>query len=100
MVIFTFLVGLLPVVGNLVSNTVIVILSFSVSAVAAVASLCFLVAIHKLEYFLNAHLIGNQIHAHAWELLLAMRELRILGCNNFTVNVWAPSKYFPESMKP
>ena len=29
-----------------------------------------------------------------------MRELRILGCNNFTVNVWAPSKYFPESMKP
>jgi len=72
MVVFTFLVGLLPVVGNLVSNSVIVILSFSVSAVAAVASLCFLVAIHKLEYFLNAHLIGNQIHAHAWELLLAM----------------------------
>src|SRR4029079_3403563 len=29
-----------------------------------------------------------------------MRELRILGCNNFTVNVWAPSKYFPESMRP
>jgi len=29
-----------------------------------------------------------------------MRELRVLGCNNFTVNVWAPSKYFPESMKP
>ena len=29
-----------------------------------------------------------------------MRELRILGCNNFTANVWAPSKYFPESMKP
>ncbi len=29
-----------------------------------------------------------------------MRELRILGCRNFAVNVWAPSKYFPESMKP
>jgi hypothetical protein len=29
-----------------------------------------------------------------------MRELRILGCRNFTVNVWAPSKYFPESMTP
>jgi hypothetical protein len=29
-----------------------------------------------------------------------MRELRILGCSNFTVNVWAPSKYFPESMRP
>ena len=22
------------------------------------------------------------------------------GCRNFTVNIWAPSKYFPESMKP
>ena len=29
-----------------------------------------------------------------------MRELRILGCNNFTANVWSPSRYFDESMKP
>jgi hypothetical protein len=29
-----------------------------------------------------------------------MRELRILGCHNFTANVWAPSKYFPESIRP
>jgi len=29
-----------------------------------------------------------------------MRELRILGCRNFTANVWAPSKYFPESLTP
>jgi hypothetical protein len=29
-----------------------------------------------------------------------MRELRILGCRNFAANVWSPSKYFPESMKP
>ena len=72
MIIFTFLAGLFPIVGNLVSNTAIVVLSLSVSAAVAVASLCFLIAIHKLEYFLNAHLIGNQIHAHAWELLIAM----------------------------
>jgi predicted PurR-regulated permease PerM len=72
MIGFTFLVGLLPVVGNLISNTAIVILSLSVSVPVAVASLVFLVVIHKLEYFLNAHLIGTQIHAHAWELLLAM----------------------------
>ena len=42
------------------------------SGVTAIASLAFLVVIHKLEYFLNAHLIGTQVHAHAWELLLAM----------------------------
>lgn len=72
MVAFTFVVGLLPVLGNLISNTAIVILSLSVSLPVAIASLVFLVVIHKLEYFLNAHLIGTQIHAHAWELLLAM----------------------------
>ena len=72
MVALTFLVGLLPVVGNLVSNTVIVILSLSVSLPVAVGSLVFLIVIHKLEYFLNAHIVGSRVHAHAWELLLAM----------------------------
>jgi predicted PurR-regulated permease PerM len=72
MIAITFFVGLLPVVGNLISSTIIVILSLSVSLSVAVASLVFLVVIHKLEYFLNAHLVGTQVHAHAWELLLAM----------------------------
>jgi predicted PurR-regulated permease PerM len=75
MLAVTFVVGLLPVVGNLVSNTIIVILSLSVSPSVAVASLVFLVVIHKLEYFLNAYLVGTQVHAHAWELLLAMLVL-------------------------
>lgn len=72
MMVVTFVVGLLPVVGNLISNTVIVVLSLSVSAVAAAGSLAFLVAIHKLEYFVNARIIGGRINARAWEILLAM----------------------------
>jgi predicted PurR-regulated permease PerM len=72
MLAVTFVVGLLPVAGNLVSNTIIVILSLSVSLAVAVASLVFLIVIHKLEYVLNAYLVGTQVHAHAWELLLAM----------------------------
>ena len=72
MVIVTFCVGLLPVLGNLVSNSIILTLSLSVSGSVALASLVFLVIIHKLEYFLNAHIVGTQVHAHAWELLLAM----------------------------
>ncbi|MEO7744311.1 MAG: hypothetical protein ABIR98_15345, partial [Usitatibacter sp.] len=27
---------------------------------------------HKLEYFLNARIVGTQIRAKSWELLLAM----------------------------
>lgn len=72
MIVITFLVGLLPVVGNLISNTVIVIVSISHSFMVAIGSLFFLIIIHKLEYFLNARIVGTQIRAHAWELLVAM----------------------------
>src|SRR5205823_4129266 len=75
MIAVTFFVGLLPIIGNLISNTIIVILSLSISLPVAMTSLVFLVIIHKLEYFLNAHIIGTQVHAHAWELLLAMLVL-------------------------
>lgn len=72
LVALTFITGLLPVIGNVISNTVIVVISVAVSPVAALGSLLFLVLIHKLEYFLNARIVGGQIHARAWELLLAM----------------------------
>lgn len=72
MIAITFVVGLLPVIGNLISNTVIVVVSLAHSPQTALASLSFLVIIHKLEYFLNARIVGSQIAARAWELLLAM----------------------------
>ena len=72
MIALTFVVGLLPVLGNLISNTVIVVVSLSVSLLTAISSLVFLIVIHKLEYFVNARIIGVKIGARAWELLLAM----------------------------
>jgi len=72
MIFLTFIAGLLPVIGNLISNTVIVIVSLSHSLPVAFGSLTFLVLIHKGEYFLNARIIGQRIKARAWELLLAM----------------------------
>ncbi len=72
MIAVTFLAGLLPVIGNLISNTVIVIVSLSYSLGVAAGSLAFLVVIHKLEYFINARIVGTEIQARAWELLLVM----------------------------
>jgi predicted PurR-regulated permease PerM len=72
LVAVTFITGLLPVVGNLISNTIIVVVSLSVSLQVAIASLAFLVIVHKLEYFLNARIVGRRIRAKAWELLVAM----------------------------
>ena len=68
----TFITGLMPVVGNLISNVVIVVVSLSYSLNVAIGSLLFLIVIHKLEYFLNARIVGSRIECHAWELLLAM----------------------------
>lgn len=72
MIAITFLVGLIPVAGNLISNTIIVIVSLSHSLSVAIGSLAYLVIIHKLEYFLNARIVGGQIRAQAWELLITM----------------------------
>jgi len=72
LVVITFVVGLLPVVGNLLSNTAIVVIALGTSLPAAISSLVFLVVIHKLEYLLNARIVGGQIRAAAWEILLAM----------------------------
>jgi predicted PurR-regulated permease PerM len=67
-----FVGGLLPIFGNLISNTAIVIVSLSHSLALAVGSFVFLIVIHKLEYFLNARIIGGEIKASSWELLCAI----------------------------
>lgn len=72
MILITFVAGLIPVLGNLISNTVITVIALSVSLWVAAGALAFLVIIHKLEYFLNAKIIGTQVQARAWELLAAM----------------------------
>jgi predicted PurR-regulated permease PerM len=78
MIAITFLAGLIPVVGNIVSNTVIVIVALSYSLPIAVGSLAFMVVIHKLEYFLNARIIGSQINAKSWEMLTAILVMETL----------------------
>ena len=48
----TFSAGMIPILGNLISNTAITLLAASVSFEAAMAALVFLMLLHKLEYFL------------------------------------------------
>jgi len=72
LVVITFLCGLIPVLGNLISNTVITILSLGVSFATAVASLSFLVVVHKLEYLINSRIVGGETDSQAWEILLAI----------------------------
>jgi predicted PurR-regulated permease PerM len=68
----TFLCGLLPIIGNLISNTIIVFLSATLSVKLALAALVFLIAIHKLEYFLNSKIIGGWIRNPVWLTLIGL----------------------------
>ena len=99
LLLLTFVVGLLPIIGNLISNTAIVVVCLSQGVPVAVASLVYLVVIHKLEYFLNARIIGSHINARAWELLIAMLVME--AAFGITGLIAAPIfyAYFKEEMR-
>ena len=60
--IVAFIVGLIPVAGNLISNTIIIILSLGASLYVALASLVFLVVIHSSNIPQRQnHRLGNRI---------------------------------------
>jgi predicted PurR-regulated permease PerM len=71
-IVLTFLCGLLPIIGNIMSNTLIVGVAFTLTPQMALWALIFLVVIHKLEYFLNSKIIGDRIKNPMWMTLLAL----------------------------
>ena len=71
-IIFTFVCGLLPIIGNIISNTIIVCIAFIASPKLAGFALVFLVLVHKFEYFLNSKIIGGRIQNPMWLTLLAL----------------------------
>ena len=68
----TFLCGLLPIIGNIISNTLIVGVAFTISPKMALAALVFLVVLHKTEYFLNSKIIGDRIQNPMWLTLIGL----------------------------
>jgi len=73
-VVLTFLFGLLPIVGNLMSNTLVVGVAFTMpnGPQKALFALVFLIVIHKLEYFLNSKIIGDRIKNPMWLTLIGI----------------------------
>ena len=71
-IILTFVCGLLPIVGNLISNTIIIGIAFTMSPHLAGWAFLFLIVIHKLEYFLNSRVIGGRLDHPMWLMLLAL----------------------------
>jgi predicted PurR-regulated permease PerM len=73
-IVLTFLFGLLPIIGNLMSNTLVVGVAFTMpnGPQEALFALVFLIVIHKLEYFLNSKIVGDRIKNPMWLTLLAI----------------------------
>jgi len=68
----TFLCGMLPIIGNIISNSIITLIAFTVSPEKAITALIFLIVLHKLEYFLNSKIIGTRINNPVWLTLLGL----------------------------
>jgi predicted PurR-regulated permease PerM len=67
-----FLCGLIPIVGNLLSNTVIVGVGFTISPQTGILALVFLIVIHKFEYFLDSKIVGRRIGSPMWLTLIGL----------------------------
>lgn len=72
LLILVFLCGLIPIVGNLLSNAVIVGVGFTMSPKIGILALIFLITIHKLEYFLDSKIIGQRIDSPMWLTLIGL----------------------------
>ena len=72
LVALTFVAGLIPIVGNLVCNSVLALAGLSVSPAVGLTCLLFLIAIHKTEYVLSARILGQQTQTATWELLAVL----------------------------
>lgn len=68
----TFVLGILPIIGNILSNTLIVATALTLSLQYAFFALGFLIVIHKGEYFLNSRIVGGSIDTPMWVTLMAI----------------------------
>ena len=68
----TFVCGIIPIAGNLISNTLIVAAALTQSDNRAAAALIFLVVVHKGGYFLYGRIVGGRIQIPTWAILLGL----------------------------
>ena len=72
LILTTFVCGLVPIIGNMISNAAIVTSGLTVSVQLATVGLIYLVIIHKLEYILNSRIVGGSIDIPMWMTLLGI----------------------------
>ncbi len=73
LICIVFICGLLPVIGNIISNSILSIIALiSNGVIALIVCLILLITIHKLEYFLNSRIIGGIVRLPMVVILLVL----------------------------
>lgn len=72
LILATFLFGMIPIAGNIASNALIVAAALARSDRLALLALAFLIAIHKVEYFLNGRIVGARTEIPMWATLAGL----------------------------
>ncbi|NJM31956.1 MAG: AI-2E family transporter [Limnobacter sp.] len=72
LLMFTAVASLIPAAGNIMANTLIVVLTLRHGPFVAMGSVTFLFVIHKVEYFVNGYIIGRNVRASVPEMLIAI----------------------------
>lgn len=68
----TFMFGMLPVIGNIISNSLIAGTALMLSPQHAVVVLVALVVLHKAEYLLNSRIVSSRVDLPTWQTLLGI----------------------------
>ncbi len=68
----SFLFGVLPIIGNLISNIIIVASGLAMTTRHALFALGFLVLIHKSGYLVYGRVLGTSLKVPMWQTLLAI----------------------------
>ncbi len=69
LVIATFLLSFIPALGNVLANSIMVVLCLQFPPWVLILSLVYLITVHKMEYLINAKVLSNHYQASVAELL-------------------------------
>lgn len=72
LLMFTAFASLIPAAGNVMANSLILVLTIRYGVFVAMGSVVYLFVIHKLEYFVNGYIIGRNVQASVPEMLIAI----------------------------
>lgn len=72
LVVATFLLSFIPALGNVLANSMTVVLCLQFPPWVLVLSLVYLISVHKMEYLINARVLSNAYHASVAELLVCI----------------------------